>query len=80
MKECLSPTSYFSAALDYCLKLDKRLGAEGKQGMRTEICQSFSSLSVSLGVLILHSCRSLSEQVALSREILLSPFFHLRVC
>lgn len=56
------------------LALDEGLGAEGEQGMRTETCQSFSSLSLSLGVLILHSCHFLGEQVASRREILLLLF------
>jgi len=56
------------------LALDEGLGAEGKQGMRPEICQSFSSLSLSLGVLIFHSCRFLGEQAASRRRILPLPF------
>lgn len=54
----LSPTSYVSSALGYCLNqsclaLDECLGAAGRQGICAVICQSFSSLSLPLGVLML---------------------------
>lgn len=64
--------------LGYCLKqsciwLSLR-DLELKTGTCSEICQSFSSLFLSLTVLILHSCQLLGEQAAPRRGIVLLPF------